>query len=611
MTPYQQTLDQALDVAKRPSSLYALPPSQWEQFRRLLRADPFLMATWLCGFDKLLPRIHQPLTYVIGGRARHLAWFLTTTKHESIVIDQIRSELDRMGIDVRDPAQLPRLERALTAIDFRMARGFFKTSTSIPAVLCEITDNPNLTYLVVHGVQDMAEAMCIQLGDFIQSRLYRAFFPDRIPQDEKSNITKKYIRLAGRTVPHKEGTLEALGANATGTGDHFDRFYVSDLTTEEQSEIEQQEACRFLNKIPGLSIRGGGASGRVRRIHEGTRYGNDDDAAKLAGNMRFLHISMPAELRSTPPGFATIRDIGMPTAPEICNAEDLAEIVEDHMGDIRLGPVAYFRNYLLIPDIEGASLFPPAVIDANLAGAQWRFAVDAKDAKKRIGVIRQAVDEKRKPKVRPDGDPETVFIPWSAMRLVLGVDPSASETGDEWGVSVLARDSDRFMYQIETWAGHTHDYMMDVVLLLATQYNPALIGVEKAAMSILSVDLMQRDPRFRAIRHKIVPIANANQNKLIKFKMLLSPKLISGDLLLAPGDVHTRTEAKQYRYGPRAIDNRLDSIAIAIETMGDITPSAKTPRQLHVEALRAERRRVTYEDPLLGAATESWIEACA
>lgn len=607
MDSYQQTLDAALEVTRKPETQYNLPPSQWEQFRRLLKADPFLFSTWVAGFDKLLPRVHQPLSYLMAGRARHLAWYLTNTKHESEVIDQIRSELQRFGIDASDPTQLGRLQRALATVDIRLGRGLYKTSTGVPTMLCAITNDPNITMLIVHGVEPKAHAMCTQMGDIIASRMYRFFFPDRIPADFKNNVTKNWIRLEGRTAPHLQPCVEAMGANTTATGGHYDTFYIDDLNTEEQSPIEQEQACGFLNKIPGLSIRGNTVWGHVRRVHVGTRYGNDDDAAKLAANSRAIHINMPAEKRMQPT-LAKIREIGEPTVPEILTKDDLADIIEEHIA--QNGEVAYFRNYLLIPDSEAAALFPPEIIDANKLGGQWGWVNDPGNPHRRFGVVRAERDAKREIVVDPKtGKPKLVTIPLSAMRVVLGVDPSASDAGDEWAVSAIGRDHQGYFYQLETRAGHTHNYLLDVTLEMAAVWSPWKIGVEKAALSVLSIDLMQRDARFAPIKHRIVPVSTNNQNKLVRFRTILSPKLIAGDLMLSPDDVHTRAEAKQYKYGPKAKDNRLDSLTIALMCHGAHAASGMTDEQMKERDRRAERQFMATVDAAVGYPLDDWMEA--
>lgn len=634
---YTDTLTQATDAAKRPSGLAYLSPSQKNFYRLLLYNDPWLFNHVVCGLTRLVPRIHQPITYAIAGRAEHLAWFLNTTTEKSLVIDQFRSELDRLGADPSafdvatwrwDNAAAQRsMRKAISYFIQLLARGFYKSSNMMGTATWRITNDPNRTMLITHGVDDKAWALCEQMGDFLRSSTYRFFFDDpeapeyrRFPDEPKQNILKNYIRLRGRTVPHKEPNVEARGATSTSTSGHYDIFVGDDITTVEQTPVEMQTAMVFLSRMPALQIHGN----EIDRLFSETRHALDDAYAIVIRNPRVMHIELPNELHDEPLTLGTIRRVGIPTVPEIQNAEQIAEIKDDYLKDPEKGGLAYLQDYALVADAESASLFPPAVVDKR----EWQWA---EDERKKKWIVRQARGNRDKSGKRtrlwvsgerivelpenapcPEGfTPKMAKIDPAQMHRVLGVDPAVSLVGDDWGVTAAAIDGQQFKYQLETIAAKGAEILMQAVLLLNEKWNPVKIGVEKAGAQELVIMLMQGDERFRSIKYKIVPVPNANVVKVTGIRNFVSGPLISGDLLLAPEDGGMRHEMKVYKpMSPKAIDNRLDSLVVASKLLDASRAESTDAIVARAAEARADRVRESFLDPATFIDTSTnWMEA--
>lgn len=634
---YTDTLAQATEAARRPSGMATLSPSQKNFYRLLVYNDPWLFNHAVCGLTRLVPRIHQPLTYAFAGRAEHLAWFLNTTSERSLVIDQVRSELDRLGADPTafdvatwrwDNAAAQRsMRKAISRIVQCLARGFYKSSNMIGTQTWRITHDPDRTLLITHGVDPFAWAMCEQIGEFIRSDTYRFFFDDpeapeyrRFPAEPKANILKDYIRLRGRTVPHPQPNVEARGAASTSTSGHYDIFVNDDITTAEQTPIEMETAVEFLDRMGGLVIRGND----IDRYGSETRHGLEDAFAIVTRNPRVMRIVLPNEIHDEQLTLGTIRRVGIPTVPEIQNAEQIAEDKDDYLKTPQKGGLKYLQDFALIADAETASLFPPPLVERR----EWQWSTDERGRK---WIVRQARGNRdktgRRTRLWTDGArdielPETAPCPEGArpkmakvdldqMHRVMGVDPAVSLTGDDWACTVAAIDGQQFKYQVETIAAKGHEILLQAVLLLDEKWNPMKIGVEKAGQQELVVSLMHGDERFRRIKHKIVPVPNNNVVKVTKIRNLVSAPLLSGDLLLAPDDGGLRHEMKLYKpLSPKAIDNRLDSLAIAMTMLDASRADSVDSAVARANSARADRIRESFVDPrtLIDTST-NWMEA--
>lgn len=585
-------------------AVVSLREKELQYIRRQLEADPFLFLTTVCGFTDLVPRFHQPLAYLLGGRANRLAWVIDQPDRQSEVTRQIKRELTRFGIDWRNAKHLPLIEKFCRFINIRIFRGAYKSSVGVGVNTYRITVNPNTTGLIIHGVDDGAIAMCSQMGDIIKSDIYRAIWPDRIPENEKVNIAQDYIKLAGRTVPHKEPCIEARGQSSSSVGRHYDYFYLDDLIEEKMSPVEIAAAREFLNTIDPLSIKS--KSTNVTRIHIGTRFDEEDDHAILENIPECVQIYVPIDVlpNREPRSIENIKIRGIPTLPEVHSVEDIESLKTKQLADPDKGAYSLLRNYYLVTKSASNEMFPAALVNSR----HYDWKVDEKTGRRSI--VRQARDRQGQP-VFLDAEktvPKLVEVDPAALRYALGVDPavSTSETADEYGAACLAIDHEGVIYLMKTVAGKGWNRCLEAAHQLDHFYGyPAKIGWEQGGAQDLLTELMQRDERYRRMHSRIVPVNHKNNPKIERIDRLVASKLKMGDFLLDPADHEVRREMRAFRGLKNGKDARLDAIAIA---MTCLTAPAVSQTAQEVQKNEAERNR-RYKaslDPMTGTPLYEW-----
>jgi hypothetical protein len=386
----------------------------------------------------------------------------------------------------------------------------------------------------------------------MNTELYRRFFPERVPTGNLSTLwTESQLFLGGRTNPAKEWTITAKSYGAEWARLHFQRLFFDDLVGEQTCSPPYLLAVkRFLAGVRGLC----NPVGDISRHHIGTIYDEDDDNKFLLSIERCLSILVPIETYDHAVENVEIR--GTPTNPEWHSTERIVEIQQDVCGDPEQGPLSYKRNFWLNPYAGGGRMFSASAVD----NANWR-ATRVNKVLRLLLKVRAADGSFAQ---TTNGEIKTRAVDADALFRVLGVDPAFSVTGDDWAITCAGMDELEHAIQLETVAGKGFDELKRNLLLMIRKWNPKKVGIEKAAAQEQTFKtLLEENRDFRRVAHLFQAVSHDGKSKEWRIANAVAEPITMGKLHLNPDDVALKQEMKVYVPGRKAIDNRLDSLAIA------------------------------------------------
>jgi hypothetical protein len=609
--------DQA-DAAASARSLgrrHAMSTGQFTRFREFLLGDSYAFAQIVCGHTDLVPELHMPLSYVACGLSDKLRTVLDASGFDSYVTRRLRTELHKRHIDWRTKEGAALLDSQLDFVNIRWFRGSFKSSTVTHAgVTFMAVQDPNRTIKITHAIDDKAWEFCGQIGDTVRSGIFQDIFPDRMPDDPKGDITQKKITLGGRTISHPQTTIQAAGYTTKDTGGHYDVFITDDLVTEQNSSSAGLKTVHaWLKGMPGFYMN----TRRIRRVHVGTKYDEDDDdkfltSGKLA--TRCLTIRVPIEEYEGE--VQNILERGRPTIPQLYTKEKIQLLQDSVLSDEREldGARSWRCNYLLDAAAGGGRLFSASLVDDENRWWMGPYAHPSERAfPDRFLVARLArngegrvLDTKGDVWSAESGLPRQVlrFDPWRQLDVVMAVDPAWKEGGDNWAVSVVGFDHENVGFQLETRSDTTGtEGWINAVAELDAIYKPRIIGADSNAYQEELVNEKFRNNKLlRRLKSKLVPVkAQNNQTKPSRIRAGVAEPLKSFKLLLDPSEYGTpaRDEMKAYKGDPKAVDGILDSLAMA-RSLANRKSSADEQQRLKERIAARERAIRTTYDPATG-----------
>lgn len=546
-------------ILQSSNPITAIDGASRDAIRASLLEDPFLFCKVVCGHRELSSRFHRPLAYLLAGCTDKLISLLNDSSlDDAFVIRALRRSIrDVHGIDWNAPYGRNQLDRLIRFCNVRMYRGSGKSSVLHDIVLWHATRDPNETILICSGAEERAVSFVKQIRKIVLSDAYRELFPERVPVvDLATALTEKKITLRGRTNPSPQATIEAWGYASNNVGAHYNRFILDDLVgPENSSPVELAKVHKYLADMVGLFTPG--LDRPVTRFHIGTRYDEQDDSNEFEKNKNCLSLIVPIETHD-----GLVEDIslrGTPTNPDWTPEEEVQMRFDAIVTDPSEGPASWRRNFLLDPSAGGGRIFPSAIVD----GADWTPWIHP--LTKKMWVSRVERDPKTKaPLLDKTGATRWLRFDPALLFTVIGVDQSFADDGDEWAVSAVASDQWGYKYQLRTITGHGFDAMWEIILLLALQYKPRRIGLEKGAAQETTMLLKSREAALARIRGLIEGVSHKNEPKVFRIINNVAEPMKMGRYLLDPTDLATKSEMKLYK-GPssRAKDNILDSLAIA------------------------------------------------
>jgi hypothetical protein len=560
-------------------------------YRAEYLADPWYFALDICQADKLVERFHKPLIYLYAAETALLIGVLKSSLR-SAVITRIKAALKRRRLDYHNPVHFRLIDEFVHKHNIRIARKLGKTTCSCIAILFRITRNPNEAWGVVSRDDPAAYQQGMWMVRVIQSPVYRFFFPDRIPEDERSNLTQSWILLAGRTVNLPEPCVLLQGHASGWVGKHFG--YGGGIRRDDMVGLENRSPERI------RKVRDFEANRRGLMMPEweeqfidsstGTRWSRDDDAAALDKDPDCLTIYVPIEEHKAPVTFANMLKPGTPTLPEWFDEKAIAKEKREYLKNPEEGPLALLANLHLTIIDDAAQVFHPKLVDS----ANWEYVEPEHEEDKRFRIARCAKD-KNGEIVYKKGRAQLFIVDVRRdLELVAAGDPAASMKGDNYGVTVLGRDHFGTRYEIETISGYGAEGFLESLLYIDEKYDPPKIGIEKAAMQDWVLLTISKDERFQRIAHKFVGVTVSSQSKRYKAQNLVAAPLASGEFYLNPApDSPTKAEMKVWDPdNPRAKDGCIDAIGIGMSLYD-------TPALGHsIKEIRAMVRKEIDETPL-------------
>lgn len=621
-------VESATEAAERPSVRHALSTSKKSELRQFLLDDPYAFAFIICGHRELVPEVHMPISYMACGKPDKLAWALTQSGFDGFLIDQLRTQLRIREIDPLTDTGLAALDAQLDWVNFRLPRGSYKSSVITHAgAAYTMTVDSNTTGKITTAIDEKAWELCGQIGDTIRSGIYRDHFPERVPEGNLLQlITEKRITLGGRTVSRPQTTLQAGGYLTKDIGGHYDRFWVDDLV------VGGKSGNNTPNTLPGVHAWLTGMSGyfilsqRVRRVHVGTRWEDDDDHGWLTSGKRAracLSVEVPIEVHDGE--VINILERGKPTMPTFLPSARIQSIQDSVLSDESEseGAQSWRCNYLLNPSIGGGRLFPANLV--NDPDRWWRGPYENSDPKirkqypNRFKLARLARDEQGRP-VDKDKKPlidakgvlleewrnraaVLAFDPWVDLDRVMTLDPSWAVGGDNWAITAAGIDSHGVMYQLETQSAKSGmSGWMEALVEMDEIYRPRIIGFDKGGYQDPMIqNILKTDRHMRRLRNKIVAVPHNNIAKKARIRAGVAEPFRMFRWQLCPDDHGnaTRDEMKGYKGDPNAVDGILDSLAM-VPTLSRRVKSTEDVDDAKARAIAREKTFRNLIDPSLG-----------
>lgn len=546
----------------------ALTQESFLEFKQVFIDDPWPFAVDICGYDRLVERFHRPLIYLYSGHAYLLLNLLRDGRLQSEVTEQIRKAIRQHGWDVHNFDHEEKICKFLKGThNIRISRVHAKTSCEVAAIAHIGTVDPNEQIAIVGMTDDTAAEIGGEVSKIIASDRYKEWFSERVPDNERTNLSATYILLKGRTrLELKEPTVLALGHRSDWTSRHFSRIFYDDVIAYENSApSELRASLKIMSNFEGLRQPPIVWPNGVQESHTGTIWSRFDDSAQLEQNEDCLTIKIPiARRRDGQPW--TMKNYqepgaGVPCLPEWYNEE---EIVEKRKRQIRKkeqgGVTSWFCNFLLIPMEDEALPFHPDVVDR--AKFEWKM----NQRSERLEIRRPATTLDRQLLVNSHGEQLFFSFDPHRMRRVAAVDQarSKSKNADQWAIAVVSIDHQGFRYVLLVKVGRGYNEMKDAIRDVDALWFPDEWLVEGGSMQGLTIDWMRDSPEWQDIAGRLDEVTHWVISKARRIRQDVAAPMESGELLLNPEDFHTPTEAKQYNPADsEPVDNALDAIAMA------------------------------------------------
>lgn len=593
----------------------AMSTGQRDRLRTFLLADSYAFTCIVCGHADLVPELHMPLSYMVCGLAGKLAHSLSQSGFDSYVIGKIRQELQEREIDWRTPEGLAQLSTQLDFVNERWFRGSFKSSVCTHGgTLFIATNDPNETIKITHAVDEPAWEMCGQIAKTVLSGTYRDLFPERIPTGDLTKlVTMKKITLGGRNISHPQTTIQANGYTTKDTGAHYSTFIFDDLVVGgpggNATPTELPKVLAHLKGLPGYYMN----NRRIRRVHVGTKWDENDDDAFLTRGPRAkecITVRVPVEVYEQPPESVLVR--GTPTVPQLMDTPmitaRLNSTLDSEAGD---GAVEFRANYWLDVSAGGGRMFSHQLLyDKERAYERMEVPDLARKGDPFPYFLRRYKrDEEGAKLAKPkwegiEDDPRKwqrlIFDPFRDFDRVICVDPSWADGGDNWAVTASGNDYENVRTQLETRTGNDGmDGWIDALYEMVPFWRPRVIGFDAGAFQEEAIKrIIKLDKRMRRISHLFVPVRHRQISKKARIRNFVAEPLTMYRMLLAPlvalgkdedyGAAVTRVEAERYKGDNAAVDGIVDSLAMGQAV--HVKRASPDERQQRREAADARRR---------------------
>jgi len=583
-----------------------LTSEQIGERRRAMDADVWLFIKWVCKHGaEDIERFHRPLAYLLAGDAVRLAACLNT--YDSEVVTQIRRFLRSQSppVDWNTRTGIRQLAKILEKVNDRIARASGKTTIGRDVVLWTGSVDPNRNIAIVSKSDDAAWAMCEAIGNMMRTDEYRTYYPDRLfPVNPEAQITKKWIRMYGRTVPEQE-TIEARGVNSQWYSKHYHLIYGDDLSSTEakQGDATVDDANRFIASLRGISMaeRWGGA----RYVFNGTIQGAKDDHATLsAPDAGYISLVIPIWRHHAGAAWnlSNLLDDGIPVLPELNSLDAIREMRKETLSNPKHGAISWMQNFCMTAHEAGSMEFSTELLRRSYFTWVVKKSISQRTGKEEhrrfIRRYLWTVDAKGQkiPKTNPQLEPSTdecrcwmgcsrgnkhAYVEYDPLTLprVLAVDQAVSGKGDKWAVAAGCQDPQGYIYALKGRAGRGRGYadLLNAIPMVFNQWGgrsnpPRKVGIESNAAQQTTAVWMQRAEEFSFLARRIVKLSPSGIQKTMRIYNGVLAGLLQMTLLLDPEDHDRDTEMLGYNSASEdPEDDILDAIAMMVTLFGQPT----------------------------------------
>lgn len=537
-------------------STVALSVEGLKKLQDLLLFDPWLFSSVVCGSGEgFVERFHRPLLYFLTGHSRLLA--AAVLQYDSEVSRQIKAEMVRLRVLVDGKFDYKRLDRYFgrrSRTNARVSRSMGKTTINLRGLLHAGTEDPNLSIGIASKSDPAAQKLMSVLGRYIGSENYRTLFPHRIPpKNFDQMVTLSKIWLEGRTNSTTEWTFEGRGINSQWTGSHYHIIAPDDIVGTESGEASMEDATRWLAAVAGISIPE--AFGGSREDYLGTIYGVDDDHAYVSSDWHTPSIIVPIWKKDHYSPDNILAD-GEPTLPEWYPLEKIHELRSRTLGNESEGLKSWLQNFELTAHVTGVGL----------------FSRDSMSRQSLRMVSRGQNTLYARPKTGcPPRDPITssdwVINDPTLMPIYMGVDQSVSlaRGADSWAIAVVGFDYEGHVYILDVIKGKGYAQMIDTIRPTFNKWRPWKIGIDTSATQSMTLEWMQRSGEFMDMAGILTGVSGSGRSKDDRIRAFLAARVQTGTCWINPRLEAFQHEALTYIPGPKAKDDQLDAVSMAIQ----------------------------------------------
>lgn len=537
-------------------STTALSTEGLAQLQELLLFDPWLFSNQVCGSgDGFVERFHRPLLYYLTGHSRLLASAVLT--FDSEVTRQIKAEMARLGVLVDGKFIGPKLDRYFgrrSRTNCRVSRAMAKTTLNLRGIFHAAIENPNISIGVASKSDAAAAKLMGVLGRYLDSPACRALFPQRVPQKNFDQLVTNYkIWIEGRTNPTTEWTIEGRGINSQWTMAHYDFIAPDDIVGTESGEASMDDAIRWLAAINGISMPQ--AFGGSRQDFLGTIYGINDDHAYVSSDWHTPSIVIPVWTKSHYNVDNVMAD-GVPTLPEWYPIDKIRQMRSETIANDEEGLKSWLQNFELTAHQVGVGLFGRDSMNRQ-----------ALRIVKRADSILYARPKTGKPAREPITSEDWVIVEPGLMPVYMAIDQSVSlaKGSDSWAIAIVAPDFDGHFYIFDVVKGKGYNQMLDLIRPMYNKWRPVKIGMDSSATQGMTIEWMQRSGEFMDMAGIITPVTTNNRAKDDRIRAFLAARIQSGTAWVSPRLESFVQEALTYMPGPKAKDDQLDAVSMAIQ----------------------------------------------
>lgn len=592
----------------------------WELGRAKMRADPWYFGKYVCGHgEKSIERIHRPLAYLYTRHVPMLVAILREGRLASPIIEDLRADFLRHEINIDSDDCLPKVKRRLRRINVRLPRGSGKSVGADDADLWEAVMDPNIRISLGSKADPFVQDRIRKMGDVVMSPAFGYWFPERVPDDPKTDVTRDSIKLKGRTIAETEATIEGRGVTSQWAGRHYNKNRRDDMVGTESGEASLEDALRHVADIPALrdkiDWRGD--------LFIGTVTGENDDHSLLLEDDDVLTISMPMEVHEGGTTLENVFDDGELTMPEWegFSRDGVDTLKKEARTSTTHGPVYLLQNFYMVAHKSGTSLFTKRMLDRSL----FRKLTDKETMKTLVlrpkkGLIKQCYaqwpTQGEMKKVNFDDwfiiDPST--LPYSAWGIAGDQSVTQDKSGDEWSLGSVFMDWEGTFYLWDVIKGRGYQNFISALAPFdrANGGCNAKIGLDANATQGMTIEWIKRSEEFRSMSRRVVPV-RSGEAKDVNIRNFVQARMLSEGLYINPDLPDYHSELLRYR--PRmadgrkrrtAVDNQLDVtwMAMTLPTPPSAPIDEETMALESMMAAQGDRR-----DPVTNVSAGNWMDA--